>query len=189
MMIWGSVAGVRQGLAAQGPWWRRRGWGPGAELPEAPHPSPPHPGGDTAPHGCVPTRSWGSSGYRDELDGDGHGQLGSKLVVELLHDEDGHHGNDGCHQGAHVGLWQLLADLNEGLEDTGRGNRLRKADASLAGLWGTLCGPQVSASRVLGNRESPLTLNNEIGPECSPTETPKTFLSWEMRTCTEAAVV
>lgn len=34
-----------------------------------------------------------------------------------------------------------------------------------------------------------LTLNRESGPEYSPTETPKTFLSWEMRTCTEAAVV
>lgn len=41
-----------------------------------------------------------------------------------------------------------------------------------------------------GGAVSPsLTLNRESGPEYSPTETPKTFLSWEMRTCTEAAVV
>lgn len=135
------------------------------------------------------TRSWGNSGYRDKLDGDRHGQLGGEMVVELFHGEDGHHGNDGCHQSAHVGLWQLLANLNEGLKDTGGGKGLRKADSSLAGFEGRPCAPQVSAWGVLGSSEPPLTMNSESGPECSPRETPKTFLSWEMRTCTEAAVV
>lgn len=40
-----------------------------------------------------------------------------------------------------------------------------------------------------GSSKHPLTLNSESGPEYSPKETPKTFLSWETRTCTEAAVV
>lgn len=83
-------------------------------------------------HGCVPLGSWDSSEYRDELDGDGHGKLGRELVVELLHNEDGHHGNDGCNQGAHVGLRQFLADLNEGLEDEGGKGSGEKADRYLA---------------------------------------------------------
>lgn len=144
-MIWGRMTGVRQGLPAQGLWWRNTC--PGAALAKEPNPTTPHPEGDrdaAGIPGCVPTGGWGPSGYRDKLDGDRHGQFGSKLVVELLHNQDGRHGNDGSHQGAHIGVWQLLAEIDDSLENTGGGNVLRKADASLAGFWRPLCAPEVS---------------------------------------------
>lgn len=56
--------------------------------------------------------------HHDDLDGDGHRQLGFESVVQLLHREHHHHDHQGDHQVTHVGGGDLIEDDLQGLKRT-----------------------------------------------------------------------
>lgn len=79
-MIWGRITGMRQGLPAQGLWWRNTC--PGAALAKEPNPTAPRPEGDrdtSGIPGCIPQEVGAALGTVISSMGMGMGNLAANL--------------------------------------------------------------------------------------------------------------